>query len=381
MKPSPFSKAAIARQPNVANWHLNLCALYRGKNRLDDALRAGREGVRHSPETANHRVELALTHLTRGELDEASRNFREAIGREPENAAAHMGMGELLLAQGDYASGWLEYAWRNKLDQARGTLPRMTAAPWNGMRIPDGKILLVADQGFGDMIQFARYIPLVRERVPHLIIGWGPEVTALLGEHPDIETCIARWADVPPHDAYVLLSTLPQIFGTTLETIPWPGPYMTMKPERVTHWRNRLDGACKPGRKRVGIAWSGRPTHPNNARRSIRLETMGAHPGQSGDRLRRPAKALPRGGPRLRRHPAQSAQYQRGAGELRRNRRGHRRAGPRSGRRYRHQPSRWRHRQTCLGAGALACRLAVAHRSGGECLVSLAAAVQAAKLQ
>ena len=151
-------EGAIARQPAVANWHLNLCALYRGRNRLDDALRAGQAAVQYSPDTANHRVELALTHLTRGELDEASRYFREAIGREPENAAAHMGMGELLLAQGDYLPGWLEYSWRNKLDQARGTLPKMTAAPWNGMHIPGGKILLVADQGFGDMIQFARYI-------------------------------------------------------------------------------------------------------------------------------------------------------------------------------------------------------------------------------
>ena len=119
----------------------------------------------------------------------------------------------------------------------------------------------------------------MRERVPHLIVGWGPEVTALLGEHPDIETCIAKWADVPPHDAYVLLSTLPQIFGTTLDAIPWPGPYMTMKPARIEHWRQRLYAACKPAtggvrRPRVGIAWSGRPTHPNNTRRSIRLEVM-----------------------------------------------------------------------------------------------------------
>jgi Flp pilus assembly protein TadD len=265
---------ATARQPGVANWHLNLCALYRGKNMLDDALRAGLDAVRYSPETANHRVELALTHLTRGERDLAGRNFREGIGKEPENAAAHMGLGELLLALGEYSPGWMEYAWRNKLDQARGTLPKMVAAPWNGMRIPDGTILLVADQGFGDMIQFARYIPAVKARVPNLVIGWGPEVTALLGSHPDIGACIARWTDVPPHDVYTLLSSLPQIFGTELDTIPWPGPYLTMKPDRVTHWKRRLDAACGPNRLRVGIAWSGRPTHPNNARRSIRLETL-----------------------------------------------------------------------------------------------------------
>jgi Flp pilus assembly protein TadD len=265
---------AVAKQPSVANWHLNLCALYRGKNMLDHALRAGLEAVRYSPDSANHRVELALTYLTRGERDLAGKHFREGIGKEPENAAAHMGLGELLLALGDYPPGWMEYAWRNKLDQARGTLPKMQAAPWNGMRLPEGTILLVADQGFGDMIQFARYIPWVKARVPNLVIGWGPEVTALLGDHPDINTCIPRWADVPPHDAYVLLSSLPQIFNTTLETIPWPGPYLTMKPDRVAHWRRRLDAACTAGRLRLGIAWSGRPTHPNNARRSIRLEVL-----------------------------------------------------------------------------------------------------------
>ena len=275
----PLLEAAIAGQGNVANWHLNLCALYRGQNRLDDALRAGREAVRLNPDTANPRVELALTHLTRGERDQAAKQFSEAIGREPENPAAHMGLGELLLSFGDYLPGWMEYAWRNKLDQARGTLPKMTAAPWNGMRIPDGKLLLVADQGFGDMIQFARYIPMARARVPHLIIGWGPEVTALLGGHPDIAQCVARWADVPPHDAYVLLSSLPQIFATTLDSIPWPGPYLTMDAGRMAHWRHRLDAACnrdasKPRRLRVGIAWAGRPTHPNNIRRSLRLEAL-----------------------------------------------------------------------------------------------------------
>ncbi len=136
-------------------------------------------------------MELALTHLTRGERDQASLRYREAMAREPENPAAHMGLGELLLSFGEYQPGWLEYAWRNKLDQARGTLPKMTAAQWNGMNLPGGTLLLVADQGFGDMIQFARYIPWVKQRVPRLVIGWGPEVTALLGPIP-ISTCTSR---------------------------------------------------------------------------------------------------------------------------------------------------------------------------------------------
>ena len=267
-------EAAVARQPQIANWQLNLCALYRGKNMLDDALRTGLEAVRYSPETAAHRVELALTHLTRGEREEAKRHFREGIAKEPENAAAHMGLGELLLSLGEYLPGWSEYAWRNRLDQARGTLPKMIAAPWNGMRMPNSRILLVADQGYGDMIQFARYIPMVRARVPELIIGWGPEVTALLGDHPDIGQCIAKWTDVPTHEAYVLLSSLPQIFQTELHNIPVPVPYLRARPDRVEHWRVRLNSALPQGRLRVGIAWAGRPTHPNNARRTMKLEQL-----------------------------------------------------------------------------------------------------------
>jgi len=269
-----YLKAALAKQPQVGNWHLNLCALYRGKNMLDEALASGLEAIRTSPDTAAHRVELALTHLTRGERDLASLRYREAMGREPENPAAHMGLGELLLSLGEYQPGWLEYAWRNKLDQARGTLPKMTAAQWNGMALPGGTMVLVADQGFGDMIQFARYIPWAKQRVPHLAIGWGPEVTALLGRHPDIGLCFATWKDAPPHDAYVLLSSLPQIFGTELGTIPAPIPYMTADPERVAHWGQRLAQLRPQRRLRVGLAWSGRPTHPNNLRRSIRMSVL-----------------------------------------------------------------------------------------------------------
>jgi len=269
-----YLKAALAKQPQVGNWHLNLCALYRGKNMLDEALASGLEAIRTSPDTAAHRVELALTHLTRGERDLASLRYREAMGREPENPAAHMGLGELLLSLGEYQPGWLEYAWRNKLDQARGTLPKMTAAQWNGMALPGGTMVLVADQGFGDMIQFARYIPWAKQRVPHLAIGWGPEVTALLGRHPDIDLCFATWKDAPPHDAYVLLSSLPQIFGTELGTIPAPIPYITADPERVAHWGQRLAQLRPQRRLRVGLAWSGRPTHPNNLRRSIRMSVL-----------------------------------------------------------------------------------------------------------
>ncbi len=275
-------KSALAGQPNVGNWHLNLCSLYRAKNMFDEAVASGLEAVRFSPDSAPHRVELALAHLARGQRDQASVQYREALGREPDNPAAHMGLGELLLSWGEYLPGWMEYAWRNKLDQARGTLPKMTAAQWNGMKLPGGTLLLVADQGFGDMIQFARFIPWVKQRVPRLVVGWGPEVTALLGRHPDIDAHFPTWADAPPHDAYVLLSSLPQIFNTVVDSIPAQTPYLAVDPERIAYWAQRLDTAQPTRRARVGLAWSGRPTHPNNARRSIRMELLAPILGLDG---------------------------------------------------------------------------------------------------
>jgi Tfp pilus assembly protein PilF len=269
-----YLERALAKQPNVANWRLNLAALYRGRGDLDMALQQNLETVRLAPDPAMNHLELALTYLTRGEHDNCAKSFRAAMAREPENAAPHMGLGELLLAQGEYTPGWVEYEWRNKLDQAKGTLPKMVAAPWNGQKLPDGTLLLIADQGFGDMIQFARYIPMLKDRVGKMILGWGPEVTALLGDHPDIDICFPNWGEVPPHDAYVLLSSLPFIFGTTADTIPMPIPYIHMKQDRVEHWRNRLAELLPERRLRVGLAWAGRPTHPNNMRRSVRLSAF-----------------------------------------------------------------------------------------------------------
>jgi Flp pilus assembly protein TadD len=265
---------AISKDPNVANWHLNLCVMYRGRNLLEKALAAATEAVRQSPTTAVHRMELGLTHLALDQREDASKLFREAMAIDPENAAPHMGLGEMLLSQGEYIPGWREYAWRNKLDQARDTLPPMIAAPWNGMHMPKGTLLLVADQGFGDMIQFARFIPMARARVPTLVLGWGPEVTALLGDHPDITACFPNWDAVPPHDVYALLSSLPEIFQTNVATIPLSIPYINPKADNVAQWRQKLDNALGSGQMRVGIAWSGRSTHPNNPRRSVRLETF-----------------------------------------------------------------------------------------------------------
>jgi ADP-heptose:LPS heptosyltransferase len=142
------------------------------------------------------------------------------------------------------------------------------------MRIPGGKILLIGDQGYGDTIQFARYIPMVAERCEQVILGCSAEMAPLLARIPGVGVCCHRWNEIPGHAAHTRLSSLAALFHARLETIPNEVPYLTPDPARVASWAERLDRQLLRVRPRIGIAWSGRPTHPNDRRRSIRLERL-----------------------------------------------------------------------------------------------------------
>jgi hypothetical protein len=150
----------------------------------------------------------------------------------------------------------------------------MTSAPWNGMKIPNGRLLLVGDQGYGDTIQFARYIPMVVDRCQELIIGCSAEMGPLLANIPGVKQYCHRWNDVPGHAAHCRLSSLPYLFHTRMDTIPAQIPYLKADPARIAHWRARLDATLPSGVMRIGVAWTGRPTHPNDRRRSMPLSRL-----------------------------------------------------------------------------------------------------------
>ena len=263
---------AIAREPNVAGWHANLCALYRIAGRCEDAVRAGQIAVRMQSNSPQHLLNLALALTDIDEWQQATACLLRGIGQDPRDAQCHLALGQTLLANGEMQPGWIEYEWRNEIEAAKGTMPRITSALWNGMHVA-GRLLLVGDQGFGDTIQFARYIPLAAQRCEELIIGCSPELLPILSPIPGITSIHYKWDEIPPHAAHQRLSSLPYLMRTEIETIPSPEPYISADAERIAVWRSRLDSMLGLG-LRVGIAWSGRPTHPNDRRRSMRLARL-----------------------------------------------------------------------------------------------------------
>jgi Tfp pilus assembly protein PilF len=284
---------AVTARPGVATWYANLSALYRMVYRMQDALRVGQEAIRLDPQNADHLVNLSLVFTDVGDREHAVACLLRALGLKPDHADGHLALGQNLLAMGDFEPGWLEYEWRNQTEAGKGTLPKMTSAAWNGMRIPNGRLLMVGDQGYGDTIQFARYIPMIAERCQELILGCSAEMGPLLASLPGVKQYCHRWTDVPGHAAHCRLSSVPGLLHTTLETIPAKIPYLFADPVRVAAWRERLGASLPAGTRRIGLAWTGRPTHPNDRRRSLKLARLAPLAGVRGVSFASLQKPLP----------------------------------------------------------------------------------------
>jgi tetratricopeptide (TPR) repeat protein len=267
-------RRAIQQRPGNATWYAHLSSLCRTTYRMEEALAAGQESIRLDPTNPEHLVNLSLVFVDVDDRERAMACLLRALGLKHDHADGHLAMAQNLLAMGDFDPGWMEYEWRNMTEAGKATMPPMTSAHWNGMRIPNGRLLLVGDQGYGDTIQFARYIPRAAERCQELIVGCSAEMGPLLANMPGVSQYCHRWTDVPGHAAHCRLSSLPYLFHTRLDSIPAKVPYLKPDPVRIEHWRARLAAALPAGARRIGLAWTGRPTHPNDRRRSLPLSAL-----------------------------------------------------------------------------------------------------------
>jgi hypothetical protein len=261
-------------RPGNATWYAHLASLCRATYRMEQALSAGQESVRLDPTNADHLVNLSLIFVDVDDRERAVACLLRALGLRHDHADGHLALAQNLLALGEFEPGWLEYEWRNETDAGKNTMPKMTSAHWNGMHIPKGRILLVGDQGYGDTIQFARYISMAAERCEEIVLGCSAEMGPLLRDIPGVKQYCHRWNDVPGHAAHCRLSSLPYLFQTRPDSIPNKVPYLKADPARIAFWRDKLAAQLPPGKRRIGLAWTGRPTHPNDRRRSLPLERL-----------------------------------------------------------------------------------------------------------
>jgi hypothetical protein len=268
---------AVALAPDEAVYRRDLCEIYRLQGRLDAALTHGRRAIELAPDDAGAHYNLGVLHYDRMEIEDALRHDRRALALDPTLVAAHFELAEALLLSGRFAEGWQEYEYRFDLPNVPQLLPEDQTAPlWDGRPMPDGTLLLIGDQGFGDTIQFCRYIRDVAKLCPNLIVAASAEMRPIILQQGGVRSCSDHWQEMPAFDAYCPLSGLPRLFRTDLDSIPAPVPYLRADPAKAREWRRRLDALVPRGYRRIAVAWAGRPAHGNDFNRSMRLDRLAA---------------------------------------------------------------------------------------------------------
>ena len=261
--------AALALTPGEPLAHNNRGNALLDLNRAQEALASFDRALALKADYADALVNRgnALQALLRN--DEALASFERALLLDPDLADAHWNKGLLHLLLGDFERGWPGYEWR--LRRAATPARDFKRPQWRGEDIRGKTILLHAEQGFGDSIQFLRYVPMVAQRGAKIILEL-PDALVLLVAALDGVTAIVNRDQPRSHfDLHCPLMNLPLAFGTTLATIPPPGDVLRVPAERLDIWRAHLPRNATP---RVGIVWSGKPTHGNDHHRSIALAQL-----------------------------------------------------------------------------------------------------------
>lgn len=260
----------------------NICEVYRTLGRLDEALESARRATALAPSDPLCLHNQAIIHYHRLELDAALDCANRALAIDPSLPGAHFVRAETLLLRGDMAEGWEEYEWRFRIGGAAPLMPPTDKPQWDGTAFTDRTLLLIADQGFGDGIQFMRYLPWVFQRCPAVAIACSAELKPLLRQLAPDAVLFSRWQDCPDYAAFCALSGLPRLHGTRLNNVPAPVPYLRVDPAHIAHWATRLDALVPAGFRRIGVIWAGRPTHNNDRNRSALLadfRALGDVPG------------------------------------------------------------------------------------------------------
>jgi tetratricopeptide (TPR) repeat protein len=265
------AQQAIAIHPAYAEAHVNLGNALVDKDQLEQAIAAYRRAIALDPGLAEAHINLGNALTATGQLDSAIASYRKGIALKPDNADAHLNLAMALLHL-DLKEGWPEYDWRWKTRGNSSPISRFSQPLWDGADLNGLTILIHTEQGFGDTLQFFRYVPLVAGRGGRVIFEAPAELLRLLRQSSGVDHWLTRGDPLPAFDVQCPLLVLPRLFGTTLQNIPTPTEPLRAAPELLEIWRRRLDD--KSTGLKIALAWAGSPTFKGDRTRSLSLDRL-----------------------------------------------------------------------------------------------------------
>jgi len=261
-------RRSLRLNPRCAKTIAALGALFERKGDLISASDAYRDAIKLDPQLTDAYADLGFVLFGLGEVAEAADSFERLRALQPDSAEATANLGLIHLLQSDLAAGWPEYEsrWRVGMEDQRAWVQPQ----WKGEPLGGAPILLHAEQGFGDTLQFVRYVPLVAARGGRVVLEVQPGLHRLLSRTAGALHVVARGEALPEFTWQCPLLSLPLAFGTTMNSIPAEVPYVHPDPAQVEAWRGRLQGKTR----RIGLVWRGNPTQHRDRLRSMPLEQL-----------------------------------------------------------------------------------------------------------
>jgi len=264
-----FFRRALDLRPDHFEARYNLGNALREAGAFADAMACYDAIIAHKPDFLDGHINRANALRDQGRLAEAEAGLRRLLALAPDYAEGHKNLGHLLLLAGRLAEGWEEYEWRWRTKSFSSPRRVFTQPQWAGEDIGGRTLLLHAEQGLGDTIQFCRYASLIDPRA-RLVIEAPRTLVRLLSDLAGAGAVVATGDPLPRFDLHCPFFSLPRIFNTGLESIPHMVPYLAADPRDTARWRARVSG----GGLRVGVAWSGNPGHANDRNRSLPLAEL-----------------------------------------------------------------------------------------------------------
>jgi len=236
---------------------LNLGIYLRADGKLQQACTALQQAVEHAPDYAEAWQNLGMVQQGLGRLPEAYTCLQHALRLRPDYETARWNLGLLQLLLGEYTAGFRNFEARFSKVGAVARL-HTNISGWDGSPLAGRRILIHAEQGYGDTLQFIRFIPLLADQGADVIFEVQDQSLAeLCSSVNGVSQIIVRGEPVPGVDCQCPLLSLPHLLGSTINTIPHKVPYLSADKEKVALWQERLP---RDSRRKIGICWKGRPT-------------------------------------------------------------------------------------------------------------------------
>lgn len=266
----PLVERALKARHGVAQFHRTIGVALRHLGEFDAAISHFRRALRSKPDDYHCHSELGFALHAIGSVAESGASFKRALALNPGAPDAHFHLSIPLLNSGDFERGWAEYEFRPERIAFEQSGVFAQCPEWRGQDLAGKALVVRGEQGFGDTIQFARYVPLLAARGATVVLFARPELLPVLAALPGVSQ-LGSHGNLPAADYCCLLGSLPGCFGTTPENIPATIPYLAPPAASVERWRGRFDGV---NGLRVGLVWAGSPTHSNDRNRSMALAEL-----------------------------------------------------------------------------------------------------------